>query len=268
MAQNIYGRTRVGIRVPSGGAPSYDSDAQAFFTASGVTDLTQKNAINQYFLDLKSYSIFSKLISFNFLFSGDSTKASYNGKNPSLYQYTFSSGYTFSSSGALPNGTSSYANTGILASDLTNNYMFCLYSRTNSVGNKADFGVYNETNASYVMELLTQNTTNTLTADFPNSTQRVSATVPNSLGNFIVNNNSSNGKKIFRNNTKVYDGTYSSGNLTNKNIIIDDWGYLAQARFSDRQKSLIAIGQNFTEADCLNLATCNISLMTTLGINV
>jgi len=31
----------------SGGGVAYDSDAQAFFTASGITDLTQKSAVNQ-----------------------------------------------------------------------------------------------------------------------------------------------------------------------------------------------------------------------------
>ena len=51
----------VGTFASSGGVVSYDSDAQAFFTASGITDLTQKNAVNQLVLDLKSNSLWTKI---------------------------------------------------------------------------------------------------------------------------------------------------------------------------------------------------------------
>jgi hypothetical protein len=36
-----------------GAGPGYDPDAVAYFTAAGITDTTEKNAVNQLVLDFK-----------------------------------------------------------------------------------------------------------------------------------------------------------------------------------------------------------------------
>ena len=40
---------------------AYDPDAQAFFTASGLTGATNLTAINQLVIDLKGYGIWTKM---------------------------------------------------------------------------------------------------------------------------------------------------------------------------------------------------------------
>ena len=84
-------------------APAYDADAQAFITATGITDLTQKNAINQLVLDLKGYSIWTKMKALYPFVGGTATTHKYNLKNPldtdAAFRLIFSGGITHNSNG-------------------------------------------------------------------------------------------------------------------------------------------------------------------------
>lgn len=95
-------------------AVGYDADAQAFITATGITDLTQKNAINQLVLDLKGYSIWTKMKALYPFVGGTATTHKFNLKNPldtdAAFRLVFNGGWTHSSTGALSNGTNAYAN--------------------------------------------------------------------------------------------------------------------------------------------------------------
>ncbi len=94
---------------------AYDTDAQAFFTVnSTLTDTVQKDAINQFVLDLKSNSLWTlgKYLYLGFL--GDSTKVKYNLFSPASNVLTISSGWTYDAQGMQGNGTSAYAQTGFI----------------------------------------------------------------------------------------------------------------------------------------------------------
>ena len=92
-----------------------DTDAQAFITAAGITNSTQKNAINQLVLDLKSYSLWTKFSVIYPLVGGTATSHKYNLKDPRdldvAYRLTFFGGWTHNSNGITGNGTNGYANT-------------------------------------------------------------------------------------------------------------------------------------------------------------
>lgn len=94
---------------------SYDSDAQAFFTAAGITDTTQKNAVNQLVLDLKSYSLWNKMNAIYPFVGGTATTHKYNLKDSrdlnAAYRLSFAGGWTHSSNGVTPNGVNGYADT-------------------------------------------------------------------------------------------------------------------------------------------------------------
>jgi hypothetical protein len=109
-------------------APSsaYDADAQAFFTAAGITDTTQKDAVNQLVTDIKGYGLWSKITGLYPFVGGDATKHSYNLKDTSQYQLTFLGGWTHSITGALANGVNGMADTGILPLSL-NDFGFGFY---------------------------------------------------------------------------------------------------------------------------------------------
>ena len=59
-----------------------DTDAQAFITATGITDNTQKNSINQLVLDLKSYGVWSKIKAIYPFVGGTATTHKFNLKDP------------------------------------------------------------------------------------------------------------------------------------------------------------------------------------------
>jgi hypothetical protein len=117
----------------------FDSDAQAFFTAAGITDTNQKTAVNQLVLDLKSYGIWEKYSVIYPFVGGSSDTCSYNLKNPSSYQITFYGGWTWNSNG-ITSSVNSYGDTGFspyssFISDT--DYQYSIYSRTN--GDSNDF---------------------------------------------------------------------------------------------------------------------------------
>lgn len=61
---------------------SLDPDAQAFLTATGITDATQEAAVNQLVLDLKSATIWSKMQIIYPFVGGTATTHKYNLKDP------------------------------------------------------------------------------------------------------------------------------------------------------------------------------------------
>lgn len=89
----------------------YDTDAQAFFTGAGITDITQKNAWNTFVNSAKSAGYYSKFYYFHPFIGGDSTKHSYNAINTASYQITWSGTITHNSNGVTA-GTNANGSTG------------------------------------------------------------------------------------------------------------------------------------------------------------
>lgn len=95
--------------------PVYDPDAQAFITAAGLTDDTQKSAINQLVLDFKKAGTWGLMLAIYPFIGGSAVTHKWNLRDPrdtdASYRLTFSGGWTHSSTGAWANGTNAYANT-------------------------------------------------------------------------------------------------------------------------------------------------------------
>ena len=128
------------------GTPPTDTDAQAFITAAAITDATQKSAINKLVVDLKGYGIWSKMKALYPFVGGTSSTHKYNLKDPRdldiAYRLTFNGGWVHSSTGALPNGVNSWADTFFspsMYSALTN-ASAGVYLRTNTALNGVDLG--------------------------------------------------------------------------------------------------------------------------------
>ena len=96
-------------------SPVYDPDAQAFITAVGLTDNTQKSAINQLVLDFKTAGTWGLMLGIYPFIGGSAVTHKWNLRDPrdtdASYRLTFSGGWTHSSTGAFSNGTNAYANT-------------------------------------------------------------------------------------------------------------------------------------------------------------
>lgn len=86
----------------------FDSDAQAYFTAAGITDATQKSAWNTVVVSAKANGWWSKMyVLFPFL-GGTSTSHSYNAVNPASNQITWNGTVTHNSNGITGDGSTGY----------------------------------------------------------------------------------------------------------------------------------------------------------------
>lgn len=93
---------------------SYDTDAQAYFDVNTGLTTTQKDAVNTLVLDLKTYSLWTKIYAFYPLVGGTASAHKWNLIDPRdldvAYRLTFFGTITHNSSGIQSDGTSGYAN--------------------------------------------------------------------------------------------------------------------------------------------------------------
>lgn len=244
---------------------SYDSDAQAYFTAnSTLTDATQKNAINQWYINAKSNGYYSDLGAFYFLFLGDSTRNSYNGKNPANFQLSFSSGWTFSTSGSTGNGTSAYASLGATQSSFmaSGSGHMAIYSRTQT-GASSRYEMGNYAGSGYTTLQITDNIRGHInTTGTPFSTSNTDG-----RGFFIASRISST-NLIQSKNATQYTAT-SSEAVSTGNIVIGAVGTSSTPQFyTDKQLSFASIGLGLSSSKMTSYYNDINTLMTTLGINV
>jgi hypothetical protein len=95
----------------------FDPDAQAFITAAAITNPTQQTAINTLVVSLKGNGLWSKMIAIYPFVGEDANKHSYNLKNTSIGQLTYTTGMTHGSLGIAGNSVG-YANTGLKATTM------------------------------------------------------------------------------------------------------------------------------------------------------
>ena len=125
---------------------SFDADALAFFArvtaAGGSLSLTEKTATNQLVLDLKANSLWTPMKAIYPMVGASAAACAQNLKSSS-FTGTFSSGWTFASTGATPNGASTFMNTGLVPNSVFTNMFVSIgvYNRTNNTTNGAEMGV-------------------------------------------------------------------------------------------------------------------------------
>lgn len=109
---NLYIRENIGV-------VSYDTDAQNFFDAcagaSAPLSGDIKTAVNDFVLNLKSLSLWSKLYALYPFVGGVANSHKFNLKDPRdldvAFRLVFHGGWTHSANGALSNGSNGYADT-------------------------------------------------------------------------------------------------------------------------------------------------------------
>ncbi len=109
----LYGYGYVNNHVPTlratvmgANGGGYDTNAQAFITAAGITDAGQKSAVNTLVLSLKSGNIWSKMKAVYPFVGGTATSHKFNLIDPrdlnAAFRLSFVNGWTHSSTGVLP----------------------------------------------------------------------------------------------------------------------------------------------------------------------
>jgi hypothetical protein len=131
-----------------GSGAAFDVDAVAFFnrvtTAGGTLSATEKQAVNQLVLDLKANSLWTPMKAIYPMVGASAAACAQNLKSSS-FTGTFTSGWTFASTGATPNGISAFMDTGLVPNSVFSNMFMTMgvYIRTSNTTNTCDMGVVN-----------------------------------------------------------------------------------------------------------------------------
>jgi hypothetical protein len=264
------------FRLPVGGSSvSYDSDATVFFTATGITDTTQKSAVNALVLDLKSYGIWTKTKAIYPMVGGTATTHQYNLKDPrdldAAFRLKFFGGWTHSSTGALPNG-SSYADTFLnaLTTLTNNNYHLSHYSRTQkTTGIEVDMGTIVDPRMIALDQYYGGASVKAFVCgDYISSQVLFNDT--NTLGMVVGSRTSQTSAKLFMN--AVQRG--STLTLSNPNALPNNTFYLGSNHsavayeYSTKQCAFASIGDGLTDTEVSNFYTAVQAFNTTLSRQV
>jgi len=238
-------------------AVGYDADAIAFLTATGITDLTISNAINQLVLDLKSNSLWSKFNAVYPFVGGTGTTHKYNLKNPldtdGAHRITYTSTPTHTSSG-IQFGGSSTGNTHIIpSSHLTlNDTCISLSSTTNSAGSAADIGSGSSINFYiryfdlYLSDMY----------DSVGGNGRLIVANTNSAGFFTTSRLPGPLYNIYINGTSVANSAVTAGSLGGSDLIFNS---------TNRNFNFVTVGLGLTTSEVGILNTIKSTFNTALG---
>ena len=153
---NSNNQIRVGVRpwVDSG----IDASANLFFTTSGLSDTTQRNAVNTLVKDLKRFGLWNKIKALYPFVGGTADSHKFNLIDTQTYGLTFSGGWIHDSNGIKSNGTNTIADTqlnlrGALGAT-SSEHNFGIYINDNPIqsssvrGFRSDIYAYDATNGN------------------------------------------------------------------------------------------------------------------------
>jgi hypothetical protein len=246
---------------------SFDADAVAFFnrvtTAGGTLSTTEKQAVNQLVLDLKANSLWTPMKAIYPMVGASAAACAQNLKSSS-FTGTFSSGWTFASTGVTPNGTSAFMNTTLQMQQLSNttNHLSAYMRGTISNG-KSILGVSD--GSSYT--ILGSATLNMYYVSY-NSSFATSVLILRTgalLGNYISGN-----EKVFRNGVVQVSNTISNGSsASNRTYYLGCYNNAGTAtQFIDKEIALASIGDGLTDTQTSNFYTAVQAFQTTLSRQV
>ena len=249
---------------------SFDADAVAFFArvtaAGGTLSATEKIATNQLVLDLKANSLWTPMKAIYPMVGASAAACAQNLKSSS-FTGTFTSGWTFASTGVTGNGTSAYMNTGLVESTnlSLNNEHISVYSRTNSDGGFIEIGT---AGATFTPETDMFIRFSNLAYVRIQGTSGSVASNTDSTGFYVGNRVNSTQVSLFKNSTKSTVSSASVSRSPNTFYVgaINDNG--VGNYYSNRQIAFISIGDGLTDTQASNFYTAVQAFQTTLSRQV
>ena len=257
-----------GILASSISGISLDADYLAFYNrviaAGGSLTSTEQTATNQLVLDLKANSIWTAMKAIYPMVGASAAACAQNLKSSS-FTGSFTSGWTFASTGATPNGSAYMdCNYQPSVSSQLNSSHISYYSRTNTtnttwtemgcgVANNETYILYEYQNLSYISN------NSTALAATPNITS------PNGL--FINTRSSSSVVKRFHKNVSA-SYTLNSTSLTSKNMYVGAHNGPSSILYTQRQCAFASIGNGLTDTEASNFYTVVQAFQTTLSRQV
>lgn len=254
------------------------AEALAFIAAAGITDTTQKQAICKLVSDLQGYGIWNKMKAIYPMVGGTSTTCKYNLKDPrdldAAYRLVFFGGWTFSNTGALPNGTNGYADTFFNPSvSFSNNNLHLSYyvrTYTANVNGKVLIGAGQSSNTTGT--IMNWSTPSNPPFYYPTLQEWSFPAIPTFptkiTGLHIGRRIDASNQTLFINNVKYNSAQSSNNKLPNNKISLGSNKDVNYQQYVDCQCAFASIGDGLTDTEAANLYTAVQAYQTTLGRQV
>jgi hypothetical protein len=244
----------------------FDTDAVAFFNrvtaAGGTLSATEKLAVDTLVKQMKADGTWTPMKAI-YPMVGASAAACKQNLKSSSFTGTFTSGWTFASTGVTGNGTSAYMDTQ-LSPNTTMNFnsqSYFIYKTTVQAATVSEFGVSSANDVSNGVQLFLNNGWNTIN-EFVFSGTFTSRTV---AGAYILNRNNSNDKKLFVNGSLFETKTSSAANYTLQNIWLGCRNNAGSGQFfTNTETRFFSIGDGLTDTQASNFYTAVQAFQTTL----
>jgi len=255
----LYGYGYVNNHVPTlratvmgANGGGYDTNAQAFITAAGITDAGQKSAVNTLVLSLKSGNIWSKMKAVYPFVGGTATSHKFNLIDPrdlnAAFRLSFVNGWTHSSTGVLPNGVDAYADTFLVPSTSLslNSTHISGYLRTFTGCDAPMLSSENASTYANGLYIWPQQVSFGYSVRVNDSTSASGSHI-DIRGFHIANRTASGVKKYRRTKSEIFNLTTASTALNTSSI------YIAKSRnnanYFNNQIAFISIGDGLSDAE-------------------
>ena len=246
---------------------SVDADWLAYYNrviaAGGSLTTTEQNATKTLVADLKANGLWTPMKAIYPMVGASAAACSQNLKSSS-FTGTFSSGWTFASTGVTGDGTSAYYDTTFNPNTSISDINSChlsIYSRTTTGNNAVDIGVSTPAwdieiiYSSFYAGMMNGNYLNTSNSD--------------ARGLWTNSRISSSNIVAYRNASSFVSGTSAPTTKTPYNVYIGARNDLNVAKFfSNREFAFASIGDGLTATNVSNLYTAVQAFQTTLSRQV
>jgi hypothetical protein len=252
----------------------FDSDAQAFFTASGLSNPGQMNAVNQLVVTLKSNNLWIKMYALYPFVGGTGSLHKWNLKNPldtnGAFRIIWNGGVTHTSNGIVGNGTNGYGETYIQPSTnlLLNSTHISFWSKTNSTqaSSNAEMGITDGTlNAS--LRICSRNGSNQSIYLINDNTAGIATSITDSTGFWIASRTASNSRKLYRNGSSINSSTNASVARSTSTIPVlgQKTATNTMNHYSIKNFSFASVGTGINDAEALAFYNIVNTFNTALG---
>jgi len=255
-----------------GGVTVPDPDAQLFVDNAGILIQAEGDAVNDFVIYLKGYSLWSKIICLNVKVGGTASQHKFNLKDPRdldvAFRYTYGGTWVHGLDGAKANGTNSLANTYVNLNTLglNGNFSFGYYlTVANTLFNdKHGMGAF----SSATNWVTLQHNFSTEMLGYAYGPTGTSLTISGANNDFFALSVNGTTKKVFHKNL-VSTATTNGTSVPTINLYEGCFNFFNAYYFGlDATYGTSFVAEGLTETEIGNLRTSIITFETALGRNV
>lgn len=266
------------------GAGGIDPNAQAFIVAAGITDSTQKRAIDRLVKNLKGYGIWTKCLAIYPFVGGTSTTHKFNLKDPrdldAAFRLAFAGTITHDANGITPGGTTAdYADTffdPVTQSSSLTSFHLSLYKGATSANGTSRLYMGQWVSPGFNVTYLGWASAGTLeragigvASNGTDNTPTAGTSAPSTAGMVAVSCNGDRDQKYYLNGSAHGTSVTSTGTFVSSSLFIGAANDTGAAVFPYNQSTrFVSIGTGLTAAEAGNLFTACEAFQDALGRGV